>query len=510
MVDDSNISPRPVEPLANSSSPLSIGDRAARGAVWFTVQMLCGRSVQFLSQIALSWLLLPKAFGLVGLTFTVTTVASALFSYSVGDIILQRRRTLALWIPQAFWLSFALGCSSAIAALAASPIAAAVYHTHEIIGLIAVTAISLPLSALSTIPLAVLRANLNFHVIATVAFAETLALQLLTLAFAYLGMAAFSFVAPVPLVALGRTLLLWYLASPIVITRPRFQRWKFLIANALAVTGACLLTVIVQQGDYAVLGIVSSSSVVGLYYFSYRIAVQPLQMLAGGFGNVLFPALSQFHRNVSRQGAAALKACDMISLIVTPACFLQAALAEPILHLLFSSRWIAAVPIIQILSIGLAFDAVSWASGALLHARGEFKQSFLYSAIQVPIFFTFVSIGALLGSAVGVAIGVAMFYAVFGPSYTYLIFRPMHVRLGQILNVYIVPIVLSAIIVGFAFVTAQQLVRRPIERASITLGLAVPIYLFVAWHVRPVICRQLLAGFRDLTKELFSPYRSES
>jgi O-antigen/teichoic acid export membrane protein len=501
VADDINAPPKLADPsrLPSSLQPSSVGGRAASGALWFLGQMAASRGMQLLTQVALSWLLLPKDFGAVGLTYTVTTIVGALFSFGVGDVLLQRQKTLHLWLPQAFWLSLGAGCSSAAVVLAVSPVAAAAYHTPELTALAAVMAVSMPLTALSTVPSAILRANLNFRAIALVTLFETLALQSLTLIFAWWGMAAFSFIVPVPIVALGRTAILWHLARPIKIARPRLPRFKFLIANALAVTGVYLSVGIVQQGDYVVLGIVSSSStVVGLYYFSYRIAVQPLQMLAGSFGNVLFPALSRLHSNLARQHAAALKVCDMISLIVTPACFLQAALAGPFLHLFFPSRWIGAIPIIQILSIGLAFDAVSWAAGPLLHARGEFKRSFRYATIQVLIFFPLVGIGAWLGSAIGVAIGVATFYAIVGPAYTYLIFRPMGVRLREIADIYVVPLALSAAIIGSAFEASQYFSAAPIAQACITIGFAVPIYTLVAWYIRPDSCRELLIRLREL------------
>jgi O-antigen/teichoic acid export membrane protein len=498
MIQDNDAPPTDRELLLGSLPPPSVGAKAAGGAVWFLSQTIAGRVVQLISQIALSWLLLPKDFGVVSLTYTLTTIVGALFSFGVADVVLQRQRKLRLWLSQGFWLSIGAGCASAVVVIAASPIAAAFYHAPEIIGLSALIALSMPLSAISAVPSAILRANLNFRVLAIVGLLEVVGLQSLTLFFAFCGMAAFSFVAPVPLIALGRALLLWYLASPIVITKPRLERSKLLIANSLAVTGVYLSTGIVSQGASVVLGAISSSTSVGLYYFASRIAVQPLLMLAGSFSNVLFPALSQFRDNNARQRTAALKACHMISLIVTPACFLQAALAGPVVRLLFPSRWIEAVPLIQILSIGLAFDAVSWAAGPLLHARGEFKRSLLYSFLQIPIFFILVGCGGRLDSAIGVALGVAVFYSLIGPGYTYLIFRPLGVRLQEIAYIYLIPLIISAVIVGCACMVSQQLTNRPLGQAGVTAAISIPAYILVGWYLEPATFREIFTRLSTL------------
>ena len=44
-------------------------------------------------------------------------------------------------------------------------------------------------------------------------------------------------------------------------------------------------------------------------------------------------------------------------LIAIPACLLQAALADPAVHLLFKPQWYPAIPVIQLLSIGWCYLA---------------------------------------------------------------------------------------------------------------------------------------------------------
>jgi O-antigen/teichoic acid export membrane protein len=484
------------DPKALSAQP--IGSHLAKGVIWAFGQLAASRVIQFASQIALAWLLSSKDFGIIGLTFTLTGTVSALFSFGLEDVLLQRQNRLRLWISDGFWLSMLSGCLAAMVVVAISPAAAAVYHTPQVIPLAAVIALSMPFAALSTVPSAVVRARLSFRLVASIAAAETLMIQSLTITFAALGMGAYSFVIPLPIVALARALALWHFASPIAITSPKLKKWKFLVGNASAVMGVNFITSLVHQGDYIVLGALYPNSVVGLYYFSYKIAVQPLQLLAGSLSNLLFPTLSKFQRDSARQYSSALKACDAIALIVTPACFLQAGLSEPFLRLLFPDRWLQAAPILQILSVGLAFDAVSWAAGPLLHARGEFKRSLLYSLITAPMFFGLVCIGAFYGSAMGVAMAVGIFYALVGPAYTYLVFRPGGIRPVQIAAIYITPTLLSGAIVLAAVLAAERISTLPIARALIILGLTIPTYLSAIRYLRPTTCRELVARISKL------------
>jgi PST family polysaccharide transporter len=69
------------------------------------VARVCG----LFSQLVLAVLLRPADFGLIGLTYTVTIIASTITSIGIEDVVLQRKRALHLWSGPAFWISLGLG-----------------------------------------------------------------------------------------------------------------------------------------------------------------------------------------------------------------------------------------------------------------------------------------------------------------------------------------------------------------------------------------------------------------
>ncbi len=210
---------------------------------------------------------------------------------------------------------------------------------------------------------------------------------------------------------------------------------------------------LVNQGDYIVLGLLASQRVVGVYFFAFRLAAQPLQMLAGSFGSVLFPAFTQLGNDPARQMEAALRASRVLAYAITPVCFLQAAAAPALLHLMFGTRWDPAVPLVQILSLGLPGDALAWVAGALLIARGEFKRDVRLVALFTPPFFVCVLLGVWAGGAVGVATGVSLFYALIKPFNSWLVFRQA-MRVPDILQIYVLPLVLGLVTIGAAYLLA--------------------------------------------------------
>ena len=441
-----------------------LGRRVLRGLAWMLAQNAAARACSLLSQLALAALLRPADFGTVGLAYTVASVAAVLVNVGVDDVALQRQRALRLWVGPVFWMTLGLAVAAAAVVMAAAPFAAAAYGAPEVVGLLAVLAVSMPVGALATVPGLLLRARMRFGFVAAYGAVETAVQAALTVGLAWAGFGAYSFVLPGPVLALARAVVWWRMAGMPAGLRPQVRRWRFVAGSTAAVFVTRSLVALIGQGDYIVLGLLASREVVGIYYFGFRLAVQPLWMLAGNFSNVLLPALVRMNPDPARQLRAALDASVLLSFCVMPLAMLQAAVAPPLMAALFGAKWAATVPIVQVLSLGLAFDAVSWVAGALLSARADFRTLSIYAVAQTPLFFALVVAGALAGGAVGVAWCVAGFYLVTQPLFVIRAYTRLGATPREALSIYALPVALSAAaFAGAALVSS--LAARPLDRA---------------------------------------------
>ncbi len=482
---------QPGEPAPGIVAPgfVSLGRRALHGLVWMLAQNLVARACSVLSQLALAALLQPADFGVIGLTYTVTTIAAALTNVGLDDVVLQRERALRLWLGPAFWISLSLGLAAGLLVVAVSPVAAAIYKAPELIGLLAILALAMPIGAVGTVPAMILRARMQFGVLAIYGTVETIGQVLATVVLAWYGFGAYSFVLPGPVVSALRAVLFWRLAATKPDLRPQWARWKYVIGNTTANFANRVLISLINQGDYIVLGLVGSQASVGVYYFGFRLAAQPLWTLAGNFSAVLYPALVQMKSDPGRQSRAVLNAATMLSFCVMPVALLQSAVAEPLISRFFDQRWAASIPVIQLLSIGLAFDAVSWVAGALLSARGEFRAGLRYVVLQLPAFFAFVTLGALWQEAIGVAWAVCAFYGIVQPIYAFCVFRRIGLTAWQVALMHLQPAAYAAAAVGAGLAVAALpvLADAPLLRAVVIGAVGLPLYAaLVRWQAPEV------------------------
>jgi len=470
------------------------------GVSWLVFQNFGSRAIGFAAQIVLAKILLPADFGILAVATTVTTVIGVIANFGVEDVLLQRPHSMRFWTRSAFIASLSLGIAGMLLVWAAAPLAAYAYAAPTLLTLLPLMATAMPLTSLSTVPAANLRAALNFRFPALYGSMEMLLTQALTIALALAGFGVFSFAIPAPIAAAVRAIVFWS------VTRPRLgpmrrRQLRMMGSNSAAVFGSRMLTIMVGQGDYFVLGLLASKSVVGAYFFAFSLAIQPIRMIAGNFSTVLFPAFANIRNDPVRQTEAAVLASRITAFTVLPYCFLQAAVAQPLLRLVFGEKWDAAIPLIEILSIGLGFDAVSWIAGALLQARGEFRRAFIYSMVFFPIFFLLVGTGAVLGTAVGVATAVSLFYLFLAPVYSFLVFRTSGVSLRTLAGIYLPPTLLS----GFAIVAARGLAAYLSLDSFATLLLTAilggGVYLILARLFAAEIYREIAQRLRHFLRD---------
>jgi O-antigen/teichoic acid export membrane protein len=495
--------------LSVAATPTSrhkgLAANAVTGFGWLFAQNIGARVIGFLSQILLARIFAPADFATLALAGTVTAIVSVLANFGVDDALLQRQRSMRFWTMPAFITSLGLGVLSTGLVIAAAPLAARLYHAPILFPMLSIMALGMSLGALSTVPEVKIRSTLNFRFLAGYATVELVLSQLSIIALALLGFGVFSFVLPAPILAVMKAVVFWSVAKP-KLGKLRPRQLGMIGSTGATIFGTKVITAIVGQGDYFTLGLFAAKPVVGAYYFAFRLAIQPVQMLAGNLSSVLFPALAQLRGDPHRQKEAALNASRVLAAVIMPYCFLQAAVARPVISLVFGTKWDAAIPIVQILSIGLAFDAVSWVAGALLSARGEFKRAFLYSCAFSPPFFVVVALGAKLDSAIGVATAVSLFYMVLAPCFTYAAFRSIGISLREVAGIYVGPSLIAAVAMGAAVLIAglaAPLVRIP--QAGLTVLVGGGLYVGLARVLTPAIFHQLSDRFTSMLRNRTRP-----
>lgn len=476
----------------------SLAAAATAGLVWLLAQAVAGKVISLVAQMVLARLLLPADFGVLGVALTAINIASVFCSLGVDDMLLQRRQAMRHWISPSLLVLSVVGSGAALLVAGLAEPLARFYRMTELARLLPVMGLSLLFGAVASVPYVVVRSRMRFDLLARVTVAEQLLVQGGTIGLALGGFGAMSFAWPMTVGALFRAGMLWVLAKPRLASFRRSQPRRLLVKGS-AVLGSRLLAVAASQAGYVFLGYLATAAVVGNYYFAYKLAAMPVALLAGNFNSVLFPALAKLSSDAPRQVNAALSAAKMLSFLIMPCCLLQAMLARPAVIWFFGKTWADAVPVVQVLSVGVAFDAMSWMGTCLLSARGEFARTFRLNILTTALFFGFLLVGgSLAATAVGVAWAISLSYVFNGLLSSYLIFRRHGVSSSAVLLLYFQAWVAG--LLAFALPAAGVELywdRWPVISILVWPILAVVSYLAILRFVFPRVLQEITARLRD-------------
>lgn len=130
----------------------------------------------------------------------------------------------------------------------------------------------------------------------------------------------------------------------------------------------------------------SPAATLGAYSLGSDIAAMPTNELLAPFNRVLFPAFSNLQDNPAELKRVFLLAQGLQTLVAMPAAAGLALVANDLVPLLLGTKWVEAIPYVQILSWGGIFSSLISTSGFLMISLGYLRLNVLFVFIQVVFF----------------------------------------------------------------------------------------------------------------------------
>jgi len=177
------------------------------------------------------------------------------------------------------------------------------------------------------------------RVVATI-FVASYGLGPLALAYAYLLGEIFHFVFA------------FFLFRKYPIEKPSLGCFKDYSKFALPMAIVTSCTIIMTNIDKVIIQLFWSATQVGEYFAVYNLS-RYIILFAASVGLLLFPTISEHHtkNNIKKIKSLVIKSERYLSMIVFPIVTMMIILAEPIIHILLSDKYMPALPVLQVLPL---------------------------------------------------------------------------------------------------------------------------------------------------------------
>lgn len=377
----------------------------ANGVVWQGLAQVVGKVVVLATTVVLARLLVPEQFGLVALSLVLITYAEAFADAGVAQSLIYLPRARAT-VRAALASSVIAGVGLMALAMAAAPALAALFDRPEVTPLTRLLAVSLLGAALASLPESLLRRDFQFRRITVATVVRVVVTGGVSIALAIAGAGAWALAAGTVAGSLVYAVVTWLLLPE----RPDLRIWRTtrhdlgqVLAYGAPVAGTALLSKLIFNVDYLVIGWLLGATALGYYTLAFRIPELIVINVFFVLSSVAFPMLSRLRGDSERMRSAYVFSVRLYSLYGVCAGVGLAILAPLVVPTVFGSQWDAAVGPLVPLALYAACRSIGVGANDVYKALGRPGLAFTLSVLRLVVLVPSLIYGAHVGGVVGVA-----------------------------------------------------------------------------------------------------------
>ena len=387
------------------------------GLLWSAGAGVGQQVLTFAVTAVLARLLVPTDFGLVATVAVFTGFATLFVDFGLAAALVQRTTLTERHRSSAFWMNVAAGLGLTLLVAALAPALARFFNEPRLVALTLVLSLNFVVGSLGIVQSALLQRSMNFRRGAAIQIAAILVGGAIAIAMAVAGYGVWSLIAQLIATTAVRTTLLWassdWRPHRIVDRDAMRELWRF--SGNLA--GFTAVNYWARTADNFLIGKFVGAAGLGIYRRAYNLMLLPITQISTVTARVMFPALSRIHQDTRRVKRAYLRAIGIIGLLGFPITAGLFVVARPFILTLYGPKWVAVVPILQILCVAGFMQPVVVTVGWIYQSQGRTDWLMRWGLVSSALIVSAFGIGINWG-AKGVAAAYAIIiYALLYPAF---------------------------------------------------------------------------------------------
>lgn len=339
--------------------------------LWKLLERFGVQGVQFILQIILARLLSPDLYGVLAIMIIFTTIANVFIQNGFNTSLVQAKDVTEEDYSSVFWVTLAIAVLLYIVIFATAPFIAGFYGMPEIVTPFRVLAIVLIPGAVNSIQVAKVSRDMDFKRVFTSNIVAITISGIVGIVIAYKGGGLWALVAQYLInvvVSCAVMLFTVNLKFRFVCNIKRIQvlfsyGWKLLVS--------AFIDVLYQDLSSLVIGKKYDSEMLGYYNRGKQFPQFIISAVNGAVQSVLLPAMSSEQDDKGKVKQIMRNSMTISAYIIFPMMAGLAAIAEPMVSILLTEKWIPCVPYLQIFCISLAFWPVHTSNIQAINAVGR-------------------------------------------------------------------------------------------------------------------------------------------
>lgn len=366
------------------------------GFLWKFGEQVSSQLVTFILSIFLARLLSPKDYGVVALVNVFIVLADVFVTSGFGTSLIQKKDSDETDFSTIFYLSELMSIIIYVIIFFLAPLISKFYNNESLTIILRVFALRLPLSAFNGIQQAYISKHLIFKKVFISTTIATILSGIVGIIMAFFGFGVWSLIGQY----LSNTVFISITLAAQIKWYPKLKfSWnagKPLLSFGWKILATDLLGNFFNQLRSLILGKVYTTADLAYYNRGQKFPDLVASNVDSTVATVLFPTLSEYNHDLEKVKSVTRRSIRLSTFIIFPLLFGLAATSKPIILLLLTKKWIAAVPLMQILCFSDIFDTVSNTNIQAIKAVGRSDILLKLEFIKKPIYLVLLIIGMMI------------------------------------------------------------------------------------------------------------------
>jgi len=319
------------------------------GLLWSFSDLIANQGIKFIIQIVLARLLLPKDFGIIGMITVFIAVSQSIIDSGFSNALIREKDSSQEDYSTVFYFNFFMAIILYVVLFFSSHAISIFFNEPKLVLILRVLAFILIINSFGLVQRTILTKNIDFETQTKINVISSIVSGIIAILLAFLGFGVWSLVIQTLLTQFIQSLLLclsnrW--VPSLVFSRNSFKRlfgfgWKLLVSG--------VINTLYNNLYFLIIGKVFSAVELGYYTNAQKLRDTASQSISTSVQKVGYPVLSSIKEDEDRLREGYKKIIKVSIFITFPLMIGLAAVANPLIRLIFGPNWINSIEYFQVL-----------------------------------------------------------------------------------------------------------------------------------------------------------------
>lgn len=350
---------------------MSIKNQAVKGMMWSSIERFSTQGIQLVLTIVIARILSPNDYGLVAMLSIFMAIAQTLVDSGFGNALIQKKNRTEVDFSTTFYFNILVSVLIYLLLFISAPWIAEFYDQTKLTMIARVYGILIVLNSLAAVQMTRLTIALDFRKLAFASLFSVLVGGSIGVFMAYQGYGVWALVFQALFGCLAWVSGLWLLAGWV-------PKWCFSIASfrtlfsfGSKILFSSLLHTLYTNMYSLVVGKFFNASTLGYFNRAYTLGLFPAQSFSNIVHKVIYPIQCSYQDDNEKFDQIFISYLRISGFLLFPLMIGLAVLANSVIILLLTERWLPIVPLLQIICMSMMWLPMMQANVSVLDAKGR-------------------------------------------------------------------------------------------------------------------------------------------